>query len=69
MHHSLCFLAIALDPKIEIEIMGSYRRGAEDSGDVDMLLTRDTSDGFSHAGKLTLLLASRCSLFKEFCRN
>jgi hypothetical protein len=31
--------------------MGSYRRGAEDSGDVDILLTRDTSDGKTHAGE------------------
>jgi DNA polymerase lambda len=35
-----------------IEIMGSYRRGQENSGDVDILITRDTEDGGSHAGVL-----------------
>ncbi|WVQ94837.1 hypothetical protein IAU59_001920 [Kwoniella sp. CBS 9459] len=32
--------AIAIDPDLWIEIMGSYRRGSEDSGDVDILITR-----------------------------
>ncbi|WVF67238.1 hypothetical protein IAT40_001986 [Kwoniella sp. CBS 6097] len=32
--------AKAIDPDLWIEIMGSYRRGSEDSGDVDILITR-----------------------------
>lgn len=36
--------------------MGSYRRGAETSGDVDMLITRDTADGKTHAGILPKLV-------------
>ena len=39
-----------------IEIMGSYRRGQETSGDVDLLITRDTSDGLTHAGVLGRLI-------------
>jgi DNA polymerase lambda len=37
--------------------MGSYRRGAKDSGDVDFLITRDDSDGRTHAGVLEKLIA------------
>lgn len=29
--------------------MGSYRRGQETSGDVDILITRDTADGLNHS--------------------
>ena len=36
--------------------MGSYRRGQEDSGDVDILITRDPSDGLTHAGVLQSLV-------------
>ncbi|KAL1405924.1 hypothetical protein Q8F55_007604 [Vanrija albida] len=50
--------ALAIDPKIWIEIMGSYRRGAENSGDVDILITRDPSDGITHVGVLKRLLSS-----------
>ncbi|KAI9722367.1 MAG: hypothetical protein M1812_001839 [Candelaria pacifica] len=32
--------ALALDPELEIHIMGSYRRGAADCGDVDMVITK-----------------------------
>ncbi|OCF34187.1 hypothetical protein I316_04137 [Kwoniella heveanensis BCC8398] len=35
--------AKAIDPDLWIEIMGSYRRGSEDSGDVDVLITREGS--------------------------
>lgn len=45
-----------IDPKLWIEIMGSYRRGQETSGDVDFLITRDTSDGITHAGLLPRLV-------------
>ena len=37
--------------------MGSYRRGQETSGDVDLLITRDTADGLNHAGVLGRLVS------------
>jgi predicted nucleotidyltransferase len=41
-----------VDPKLRVGIMGSYRRGADDCGDVDVLVTRDpTEDGKTHWGK------------------
>ncbi|KZV95895.1 hypothetical protein EXIGLDRAFT_671776 [Exidia glandulosa HHB12029] len=48
--------ALDLDPKLDIEIMGSYRRRKETCGDIDILITRDPCDGKTHAG------ASRCLL-------
>jgi len=45
-----------IDSKLWIEIMGSYRRGQETSGDVDFLITRDTADGLTHAGVLPQLV-------------
>jgi DNA polymerase lambda len=36
--------------------MGSYRRGAENSGDVDFLITRDDSDGLDHSGIIERLV-------------
>lgn len=47
-----------IDSKLWIEIMGSYRRGQETSGDVDILITRDPSDGITHAGYLKRLVHS-----------
>ncbi|KAI9786511.1 MAG: hypothetical protein M1835_003053 [Candelina submexicana] len=32
--------ALALDPDLEIHIMGSYRRGGADCGDIDMVITK-----------------------------
>lgn len=37
---------------LKIEAMGSYRRGEETSGDLDILITRDPSDGKDHTRKL-----------------
>jgi len=48
--------ALAIDPKIDIEIMGSYRRGAENSGDVDFLITRNDADGLDHSGVIEKLV-------------
>ena len=48
--------AVTIDPKIWIEIMGSYRRGQETSGDVDILITRDTADGLNHSGVIKKLV-------------
>ncbi|KAH7333669.1 Nucleotidyltransferase [Rhizoctonia solani] len=49
-------LALKLDPVLNIEIMGSFRRGKSTCGDIDILITRPTSDGGSHRGLLNKLL-------------
>lgn len=36
--------------------MGSYRRGAENSGDVDFLITRNDEDGLDHSGVIERLV-------------
>ncbi|KAG6826943.1 hypothetical protein H0H92_013820 [Tricholoma furcatifolium] len=41
-----------------IEIMGSYRRGKADCGDIDILITRPPDDGKTHEGVLSQLLAA-----------
>lgn len=38
--------------KLWIEAMGSYRRGEADSGDLDILISRDTSDGKGGSSEL-----------------
>ncbi|KAH8092177.1 hypothetical protein BXZ70DRAFT_951513 [Cristinia sonorae] len=50
-------LALEIDPKLFVEIMGSYRRGKADCGDIDILITRPTDDGKTHSGVLKKLLA------------
>ncbi|GAA5851288.1 hypothetical protein JCM3766R1_006052 [Sporobolomyces carnicolor] len=43
----------AVDPKLQVECMGSYRRGQPNSGDIDILVTRDpTEDGKTHSGAI-----------------
>ncbi|CAE6488305.1 unnamed protein product [Rhizoctonia solani] len=42
--------ALQLDPVLNIEIMGSFRRGKPTCGDIDILITRPSSDGGSHRG-------------------
>jgi hypothetical protein len=39
--------------KLWIEAMGSYRRGEADSGDLDVLISRDTSDGKGDSSKFS----------------
>lgn len=48
--------AKTVDEKLWVEIMGSYRRGSETSGDVDILITRDDADGKSHKGAIKKLV-------------
>ncbi|EIW71916.1 hypothetical protein TREMEDRAFT_26921 [Tremella mesenterica DSM 1558] len=48
--------ALDIDPMVWVEIMGSYRRGGVDSGDVDILITRDDSDGKTHKGLIKSLV-------------
>ncbi|KAI0031781.1 Nucleotidyltransferase, partial [Vararia minispora EC-137] len=49
-------VALKLDPDLFVEIMGSYRRGKATCGDIDILLSRPTADGRTHAGILLRLL-------------
>ncbi|KAF7369789.1 DNA polymerase lambda [Mycena venus] len=49
-------IALGIDPKLEIHIMGSYRRGKADCGDIDIMITRCPDDGKTHAGILHHLL-------------
>jgi len=50
-------LALEIDPKLFVEILGSYRRGKADCGDIDIMITRPTDDGKTHVGVLRKLLA------------
>ncbi|GAA5902691.1 hypothetical protein JCM8208_007042 [Rhodotorula glutinis] len=44
-------IARKIDPELKVDCMGSWRRGAESSGDIDLLVTRDPSrDGKTHEG-------------------
>ncbi|KZT19878.1 hypothetical protein NEOLEDRAFT_1141515 [Neolentinus lepideus HHB14362 ss-1] len=49
-------IALKLDPVLFIEVMGSFRRGKADCGDIDILITRPTDDGRTHRGILRQLL-------------
>ncbi|GJN87149.1 hypothetical protein Rhopal_000094-T1 [Rhodotorula paludigena] len=55
MYERVKEIAQDIDPKLQLECMGSYRRGAESSGDIDFLLTRDPSDGKTHEGMVKKL--------------
>ncbi|KAF9446855.1 hypothetical protein P691DRAFT_732480 [Macrolepiota fuliginosa MF-IS2] len=47
---------LSFDSKLFVEIMGSYRRGKGDCGDIDILITRPTDDDQTHLGILGRLL-------------
>ncbi|KAK0202659.1 DNA polymerase lambda [Desarmillaria ectypa] len=49
-------IALSIDPNLLVEIMGSYRRGKADCGDIDIMITRCPDDGKTHAGVLGKLL-------------
>ncbi|KAF8882840.1 hypothetical protein BD779DRAFT_905556 [Infundibulicybe gibba] len=49
-------IALAIDPKLFVDIMGSYRRGKADCGDIDIMISRPTDDGKTHAGVISRLL-------------
>ncbi|KAJ4480856.1 DNA polymerase lambda [Lentinula aciculospora] len=49
-------IALRIDPKLFVEIMGSFRRGKSDCGDIDILITRCSDDGRTHEGILKALL-------------
>ncbi|KAJ3102464.1 hypothetical protein HDU97_000546 [Phlyctochytrium planicorne] len=45
-----------IDPDIELQLMGSFRRGSPDSGDIDVLITH--TDGVSHEASFHKFLAA-----------
>lgn len=49
-------IALKIDPKLFIKIMGSYRRGKKNCGDIDILITRPSDDGMTHKRVLPRLL-------------
>ncbi|THH19156.1 hypothetical protein EW146_g1962 [Bondarzewia mesenterica] len=49
-------ISLRLDPKLSVDIMGSYRRGKATCGDIDILITPSKDDGKTHAGILPALL-------------
>jgi len=49
-------IAHEIDKSLILDIMGSYRRGQETCGDIDILLTRADEDRKTHAGVLRKLL-------------
>ncbi|BGP38323.1 hypothetical protein JCM10449v2_002254 [Rhodotorula kratochvilovae] len=55
LYEAVKAIAHDIDPKLVVECMGSYRRGAESSGDIDLLVTRDPSDGKTHEGMIKRL--------------
>ncbi|KAM0754669.1 hypothetical protein T439DRAFT_345536 [Meredithblackwellia eburnea MCA 4105] len=51
IHEAAKAAAREVDPALEVYCMGSFRRGAADCGDIDLLLTRNPSrDGRDHSG-------------------
>lgn len=41
-----------IDPKLKIQVVGSYRRGAKDSGDIDVIVTHeDNPENYDHVIK------------------
>ncbi|KAK7684455.1 hypothetical protein QCA50_012402 [Cerrena zonata] len=48
--------ALKIDSKLYVDIMGSFRRGKADCGDIDIIITRPTDDGRNHSGVLSKLL-------------
>ncbi|GAA5976556.1 hypothetical protein JCM10908_005545 [Rhodotorula pacifica] len=57
LYEAIKRLSRKIDPHVQIECMGSYRRGALDSGDIDLLVTREVTGSKSktHAGHIAKL--------------
>ncbi|KDQ11196.1 hypothetical protein BOTBODRAFT_461341 [Botryobasidium botryosum FD-172 SS1] len=49
-------IALAIDPELDLQLMGSYRRGQPNCGDIDILITRPDMDGRTHKGIMRKLL-------------
>ncbi|ORX92507.1 Nucleotidyltransferase [Basidiobolus meristosporus CBS 931.73] len=50
-------VASEVDPKLQCYVAGSFRRLKPTCGDIDILITRDPSDGKSHQGLLAKIVA------------
>lgn len=49
-------IAALIDPALELEVLGSYRRGAKDCGDIDIMITKEGADGHWLSGLLEELV-------------
>lgn len=49
-------VAASIDPALQLEIMGSYRRGAKDCGDIDIMVTKEGADAYQLSGVLDELV-------------
>ncbi|GJE98665.1 hypothetical protein PsYK624_149000 [Phanerochaete sordida] len=54
-------IAYGIDKKLELQLVGSYRRGKADVGDIDILITRPTDDRRTHRG-LVQRLVNLCQM-------
>ncbi|KAI0758829.1 hypothetical protein C8Q74DRAFT_1209393 [Fomes fomentarius] len=57
IYDTILDIALSFDPNLYMRVMGSFRRGKADCGDIDILITRPTNDGKTHRGILRRLLA------------
>lgn len=49
-------IAALIDPALELEVLGSYRRGAKDCGDIDIMITKEGADAHWLSGLLDELV-------------
>lgn len=49
-------IAALIDPALELEILGSYRRGVKDCGDIDIMITKEGADAHWLSGLLDELV-------------
>lgn len=49
-------IAALMDPALELEVLGSYRRGAKDCGDIDIMITKEGADAHWLSGLLDELV-------------
>ncbi len=56
--------ALSIDLKLECITTGSYRRGKPDCGDIDIMITRNDSDGKNHLGNCSYLKFQKVVSFK-----
>lgn len=49
-------IAALMDPALELEVLGSYRRGVKDCGDIDIMITKEGADAHWLSGLLDELV-------------